>query len=773
MIFLSVGNAVLRKDAWVKANGETQYNYDIRYPNELHLSVIRSPHPHAKIKNIQINWEQINKLKATVGTSKEIPGKNVVRIVFDDLPLLAEKTVKYIGQPVAIIIAKTPRKAQQATSSIKIEYELLPAIFNPQEAKNHPAIHIFRDNNISSTWSQKKGNIEQGFKEADTIVEEEYTTHAQEHAYIEPQGSIALPQSNGEMTVYSSTQEPYSIRKNISEILDYPLSKVTVKQTTIGGAFGGKSDDSNHIACLTALGAYLTKKPVKLILSRKEDIETTSKRHPAILRTKTGATRDGLLTTYQVEYYLNTGAFATIGPGVLAKGAKQAAGPYNIPNVAIQAYSINTNLVPGGAFRGFGVPQVLFACEEQIDRLATKLGIDPIDFREKNIIKRGDKTTTGQLIDHSAGLHETLLVAREKSGWDKKWKPAPNIKQILLESSKGNCVWTGIGVSTTFYALGLGASGKSAAKTSAYVQLELDGGIVFSVGTVEMGQGMMTVLSQMVSQELGVDYENVVMAPLDTSRVPDSGPTVASRTTMFSGRAILDACRKLRLYMFGIVASKLGFSALELRIDNQNIVDKNGERILSVKEAIKLMYDEKVQVAVVGWDVAPDTFYDYEKGEGKPNVAYVWGTNIVEVEVDVKTGVCEVTDVWAVHDVGRAINPTTVEGQIEGAVLQGLGYGRFEEVLFSENGAVLTNSYGTYMIPSILDSPRIHTFIVEDPWNEGPYGAKGVGELPLVGVAPAITSAIFNAIGVRLNEIPVTPERVWKAIQEQAKEDTI
>jgi CO/xanthine dehydrogenase Mo-binding subunit len=305
------------------------------------------------------------------------------------------------------------------------------------------------------------------------------------------------------------------------------------------------------------------------------------------------------------------------------------------------------------------------------------------------------------------------------------------------------------------------------------VQLELDGGVVFSVGTVEMGQGMITVLAQIIAEELGVDYEGIHMASADTSRVPDSGPTVASRTTMFSGRAVQNACRKLRALMFDAVAEKMELSQSNLRIEGHHIVNELGQHVISVGEAIKLMHDERVQVSAAGWDVAPDTYYDYEKGEGKPNVAYVWGTNIVEVEVDVRTGVCEVTDVWAVHDVGKAINPQTVEGQIEGGVLQGLGYGRFEEVLFSDNGAVLTNSLGTYMIPSFLDAPRIHSFIVEDPWNEGPYGAKGIGELPLVGVAPALTNAIFNAVGVRINEIPVTPERLWKAIHEDVREEVV
>jgi len=354
------------------------------------------------------------------------------------------------------------------------------------------------------------------------------------------------------------------------------------------------------------------------------------------------------------------------------------------------------------------------------------------------------------------------METRERSDWNNKWKPAPNIKHVVDESNKRKNIWKGIGVSTTFYGLGFGYSGKVSSRTSAYIQLESDGSAIFTVGTTEMGQGMMTVLSQILSEELGIDYEKIRMTPIDTSRIPDSGSTVASRTTMFSGRAIQDACRKLRKLMFETIASQISSKVSELKIDGK----------ISVEDAIKIMYENRIQPAVVGWDVAPDTYYDYETGKGKPKVVYAWGTNIVEVEVDVQTGVVEVKDIWAVHDVGKAINPQTVEGQIEGGSIQGLGYGRFEEIIFSDNGEVLTNSLGTYMIPTIMDAPNIHSIIVEHPWNEGPYGAKGVGEPPLIGIAPAITSAIYNAIGVRLNEIPATPERVWRAIQEKITEDS-
>ena len=766
-----VGKSVPRKDAQTKANGEAKYIYDISLPDEHHLTIVRSPHPHARIKKIDINWQKINQLNATVGTSKDIPGKNVIQVMYDDWPLLAENTVYHVGQPVAIVVAKTPEKAKEAASYIRIEYEPIPPVFDPIEAMDHPTIRIFGENNVCSTWKQRKGDVEQGFSESDVIVEEEYHTHVQEHAYIETQGCIAVPTGHEEITVYGSMQSPFTVRKAVADSLGYSLGKVTITQTVTGGAFGGKGDDPKQIASLAALGTYLTKKPVKCILSREEDMETTSKRHPAVIRMKTGATKNGLLTSSTVDFYLNAGAFVTISPSILSKGAMLAPGPYNVPHVNVQGYAIITNLVPFDAFRGFGAPQILFACEEQIDRISAKLNMDPIRFREKNIIKKGDRTTHSQLIDHSAGLHETLTVARERSNWNNKWKPAPNIQHVIDESNKGRTIWKGIGVSTTFYGLGFGHSGKVSSRTSAYIQLESDGSAVFTVGTTEMGQGMMTVLSQIISEELGIDYEKIRMTPIDTSKVPDSGATVASRTTMFSGRAIQDACRKLRKIIFKTIASRISSDVSELKIDGKNIVDINNDsKKISVEDAIKIMYENRIQPAVVGWDVAPDTYYDYETGKGKPKVVYAWGTNIVEVEVDVQTGVVEIKDIWAVHDVGKAINPQTVEGQIEGGSIQGLGYGRFEEIVFSDNGEVLTNSLGTYMIPTIMDAPNIHLTIVEHPWNEGPYGAKGVGEPPLIGIAPAITSAIYNAIGVRLNEIPATPERVWQAIQENILE---
>ncbi|MFX0014358.1 MAG: xanthine dehydrogenase family protein molybdopterin-binding subunit [Promethearchaeota archaeon] len=767
---MTVGKPLIRKDACVKVRGEARYIFDLSFPDEHYLAVVRSPYAHARVRKITIDSDKIGGV--TVGTAKDIPGKNIVHVVQDDWPLLAENVVRHVGEPVAIVIAKTQEKAYTAASAVNVEYEKLPALFTPDEAKDHPSIHIHGDNNIISYWQQKKGDVNKGLKESDIIVEGEYRTPAQEHAYIEPQGCIAVPLGHDEMTVYGSMQCPFYVQRAVSDVLGYPWSKVTIIQTTTGGAFGGKEDQPNQLASLVALGAYLTRKPVKYVLSREEDIENTSKRHPAVIRVKTGASKEGVLTAVQVEHLMNSGAYATLTPAVLYRGCLHAVGPYRCPNVDVQSYAIATNLVPFGAFRGFGSPQVLFACEEQMDRIAAQLGLDPTAFREKNLLKKGDTTSFGQTLNQSVGMLETLKQAKEKSNWKEKWKPAPNFTDVMEESKRGKYLRNGIGVSTIFYGVGLGSAGKQLSRTGAYVQLEPDGSALFAVGTTEIGQGMITVLSQIVSEELGLEYEKVRMAPVDTSRVPDSGPTVASRSTTFSGRALQNACQHIKSLMFQIIAPHLDTKASNLQIEENYIISVSSGRRMLVEDAIKIMYEEREQVAFAGWDVAPPTDFDNEKGQGNPYVAYAWCTNIAEVEVDVQTGTVYVKNIWAAHDVGRAINPQTLEGQIEGGSLQGMGYGRYEEILFTPTGEVLSNNLGTFLVPTTKDTPKIHPIIVEDPWDGGPYGAKGFGEQPLMGIAPAITNAIFNAIGVRISEIPATPERVWRAIQDKIKEES-
>ncbi|MHA2294837.1 MAG: xanthine dehydrogenase family protein molybdopterin-binding subunit [Candidatus Hodarchaeales archaeon] len=761
---MSVGKRLPRKDARAKVEGKAVFIDDMNFSSDTwHLAVKRSSIPNGKILEIKIDHDRINDLGAIVATAKDIPGKNVIHIVFDDWHLLANPVVRYIGDPVAIIVAPSKNTANEALKAIEINYEEWSHVEDPLAARNHPDIRIFGDNNIFSEVKVGKGDIEKGFAAADVVIEGEYQTPAQEHAYIEPQGFVCVPEPDGGMTAYGSQQCPYYVHGALADVLGLPWNMIRVIQTTTGGAFGGKEDVPSQVAALCALGAHVAKRPVKLIYSREEDIETTSKRHPGYIKYRLGAKRDGTLTAIEVEYVMDSGAYATLGPAVVWRGALHSAGPYRCDNVKVDSFCVATNKVPNGAFRGFGSPQVLFACESQMEKLASELNMNPVELRRKNLLVKGDWTPFNQELKFSVGSIECLEKAVESSGWKDKWQPAPDLTETL--KNKHPRTRRGMGVSTIYYGVGLGAGGKHMARTGAYVQIHHDGTAIFSVGTTEMGQGMITVLSQVVADSLGLPYDNVRMNPVDTSRVPNSGPTVASRATTMSGRALNNACSKIVNNLKVVAAGMLGQESSDIELVGNFFISKSDDqRRTNVLNVIEEAHVQGVSCIAAGYDRAPPTDWDAEKGQGNAYAVYSWCTNVAEVDVDLDTGEVTLLKLTAVHDVGKAINPQTVEGQIEGGSLQGAAYGRFEEIVFGEDGSVMSNNLGTYIIPTTLDAPEIKAIIVEEEYPEGPFGGKGLGEQPLMGVAPAVTNAIHNATGVWIDEIPATPERVWKAL---------
>lgn len=771
LIRLSVGKRLPRKDGWSKVNGQTPYVEDLQFADMVYVAVKRSEHAHARIDEIKIDRNLLADLGATVYTAVDIPGKNVIHIIFDDWPLLADQVVRHYGEPIAVVLAETPLNAKKALDAIDVVYKPLKPTLTPLDARQNKDVHIYGEDNVFSRNYHKGGNTDQGLEECDVVVTEEYHTPAQEHAYLENQGSIAVPDPDNRITLYSSCQCPFYIQRAVADILALPFANVRVIQTTTGGAFGGKEDVPSQVAGLAALGAYLTKRPAQLVYDREEDVHTTSKRHPAVVRVTSGATKDGLLHAWKSDFYFNSGAYATIGPAVLYRGAIHAVGPYRCPNVDVVGELVATNLVPFGAFRGFGSPQVIFAGEEQVDRLAHALEMDPAEFRRKNIVRQGDTTSFGQHLDHSVGALETLERALEKSGWASKWKKPPTREELVRHHKQGTDTLSGIGLSSIFYGVGLGSAGKHMSRSGAYVQIHADGSVLFAVGTTEMGQGMITVLSQIVADALGVPYESVQMTPTDTSRVPDSGPTVASRGTTFPGRALLNACKNLTDRLITIAAREMDVTNEELELADYAVRMKDEpEKKLEVSELIRTAAQQRVNLAATGWEVAPHTDYNNSEGQGIAYIVYAFATNVVELDVDISTGEVTVKRIVAAHDLGKAINPQTAEGQIEGGTAQGLGYGRFEEIKWDKEGKIITENLSTYIMPSSHEAPEIVPIIVEDPYKEGPFGAKGFAEQPLMGIAPAITNAIFNATGVRLSEIPATPERVWKAIQLALKE---
>lgn len=750
-----VGKNVPRMDAIPKVTGAARYVDDLEFPRMLHAQVVRSIHPRAVISHIDMAQALSVPGVECIVTAKDIPNENVVPVVFRDQPALAEKTVNYVGEPIAVVAAECLEAAQTAAALVKVEYQLLPPVLDIDTAREADAPKIYKTDNIFAHNKVRKGDILTGFQQADVIVENVYETPYQEHAYLEPQGMIAVPTPDGGIEVYGSMQCPFYVEDAVHTVLGLPLNKIRVVQTETGGAFGGKEDVPSLVATQAALAAWVCRRPVKLIYTRSEDIATMSKRHPARIRCKSGATKDGHLVAVEVEYIIDSGAYSTLSPVVLWRGTVHAAGPYRVPNVKVDSYAVATNKVPCGAFRGFGSPQVLFAAESQMDILADKLGLDPVEFRRRNLLRAGEETATQQKLLHSVGAMETLEKAEAASKWCKK--------RIEFAKQNGH-IRKGIGVSTIYYGAGLGAGGRHLARTGANVQVMGDGSVQVAVGTAELGQGMRMVLSQIVAEELGVPYQSVYLVATDTSRVPDSGPTVASRSTMMSGRALQNACAKIRTSLFQVAADVLNTTPEKIKIDDEKVVSiTNKADSVSMSEVIKEAFARRINLAAEGWDISPPTSWDVEAGHGDAYVVYAFATNIAEVSVDTLTGEIQVDKLYAAHDMGKAVNPSGVEGQIEGGSMQGLGYALMEEIIV-QDGVIQNPKFSTYIIPTSMDGPVIESIIVEDAYPEGPYGAKGFGEQPLMGVAPAIVNAVFHAVGSRFYKLPLKAEDVMREI---------
>jgi CO/xanthine dehydrogenase Mo-binding subunit len=744
-----VGKSVPRPDAVDKVTGRARFGADHSIPGMLWASVVRSERPHAEILGIETQAAQgLDGVEAIV-TCRDIPGNNVVPVVIRDQPCLAEKHVRYVGEPIALVAAVSPEVAREAAGKIEVSYRDLPEVFDPCEAMKPESPKVYGGDNIVKHWKIRHGDIESAFKNADIIIEDEYRTPYQEHAYIEPQAMLAIPVSGG-IEVHGAMQCPFYVQWALVEVLGLPYSKVRVIQTATGGAFGGKEDVPSLVACQAALLTMKTRRPVKLVYSRQEDIRSMSKRHPAWIRYKSAADKTGKLLAVEVEYILNAGAYATLSPVVLWRGTVHAVGPYRCDNVYVDTYAVATNTVPCGAFRGFGSPQILFAAESQMDRLAEALHMDPVEIRAKNLLKTGDTTPFGQVLKESVGSEEALQRALSESDFASK-------RVQYSTQPKASRIRRGIGMACTFYGVGLGAGGSYLARTGAFVQMLADGSVQYAVGTTEIGQGMETVLGQIVAEELGVDIDSVSILPTDTSRIPDSGPTVASRATTMSGQALRNACKPIRNILIEEAAATLDCNNSDVSLSHGYAA--NDSLNIEISQIAAQAIKKRKHLASQGFHMAPPTTWDESSGHGDAYVVYSWATHVAEVEVDTSTGEVKVLKITAAHDVGRAVNPQTVEGQIEGGSVQGMGYAVMEQIPI-EKGILQAEDFSTYIIPTSMDVPDITSIIVEHPFSEGPYGAKGFGEHPLMGIAPAVANAVAHAIGVNITEIPLIPERV-------------
>lgn len=756
-----IGKGIARVDGLEKVRGITQYVDDLDMPGCWHAFVVRSPVAHGKLLGLQLDpafdWS-----KVVVVTASDIPGPNLFVMHDRSMPVLAADTVRYIGEPMALVAAPTLAQAKEAAAHIKADIEELPPILTLEEL-----VALFKDGKLVTGVEQQapagvggfaggtpasgdvlcsqsiiKGDVEKGLAEADLVVEGEYTAGYQEQLYIEPQGMIAIPQKDGGVFLRGSLQCPYYVVHELHEALGLPADKVRVRQEAVGGAFGGKEEFPSMVAGYCALPALKSGKPVKLIYDRHQDILFTTKRHPVWVRHKTGLKRDGTITAIKVDFLLNGGAYLTLSDVVMYRGILHAAMGYRCPNVDVNGLTGRTNVFPSGAFRGFGAPQATWGMESQIDRCAEALGVAPHEFRLKNCLQVGDTTPTGMVLIDSVGSPTVLTEALQRAKFDQKLKRCTHGKP-------GAKSWYGIGLS--FFAHGSGFTGDGESKIGTKVLLELGWfengrpGVTIRVSSTDMGQGAFTVLSQIVADGLCAAIEQVRYPLPDTSLAPNSGPTVASRTTMVVGATLFGAAQKLRA-MLEEFAGKPITSARQFDSVADKYLQQHGPT--RVENGFKL--PDKIK-----WD--QKTF----RGDAYP--AFAWGCNIAEVEIDPRTLALSVKKVTAVFDIGRLINPVLAKGQIEGGLTQALGYTVMEKMGI-RNGRFDADRMQTYIIPTMLDVPEYDIHFVEFPYEFAAPGAKGVGEMPMDGLAPAIANAVFQATGVRMTDLPITPEKLLRAL---------
>jgi len=726
-----VGTSLPREDAAAKLKGLTRFLPDLRLDGMLHARQLGSPAAHARILRLDLEAARALPGVAAVIGPEDIPGQNRVGVILDDQPLLAEGKVRYRGEPMALVAARTPEAAEAARAAIAFELEELPPVFDLDHLEAAPDAPIHESGPIAVHQKVRKGSVERGFAEAEAVVEVELFTGAQEHYYLEPQGCIAVPEGDGSLTLYGSLQCPFYVQRDVARVTGLAQSRVRVIQTPTGGAFGGKEDLPSEFCSRAAVLALATGRPVRLLLDREEDFTGTSKRHPFRIRGRLGATRDGRFTAMEIWQDADAGAYATLSPPVIYRACIQGAGPYRIPNVKVETRAWYTNQVPNGAFRGFGSPQACFGHERLVDAMAAELKMDPVELRRLNAIEVGDETVTGHRLDESVGLLETLSRAAAAAG--------PVVEEAAFEPGR----WLfGTGHALMHYGNCLGKAGWHMDGAGAYLQLHADGSASCATGLTEFGQGARTVVLQMAADALGLRPEDVRLMPVDTALVPDSGPTVASRNVVMSGNAILDAARKL----------------------NERLAPLREELgAVGMRELAGEAFRRNLNLAAEGWWHVPDLDFDMSKGRGEAYFAYSFATQSARVAVDRLTGNVRVLRVWAAHDVGKAVNPAGVQAQVEGGVAQGIGWALTEHYA-REGGEILARNLSTYHLPTSIEIPEIETIIVEEPHSQGPFGAKSLGEPVIIPTAAAIAAAVSEAVGAAVTEIPIRPEQVLELI---------
>jgi len=747
-----VGKRVSKVDTLPKVSGQAVYGTDIRLPDMLYGKILRSPYPHAKILSIDTSQaEKLPGVKAVV-TAEDTPkipyGVSLMSDVKDEQIMAVDK-VRYIGDEVAAVAAINEDIAEEALELIAVEYEELPAVFDPLEAMKEEAPKVYGSTNIQRDVEVTKGDINKGFQEADHIFEGRYSTQHVHQCHMEPTDCIASCDISGKVTLWLTSMDPNTVRVFLAQALNISESKIRVIQPVVGGAFGAKLTAVRPYAICVVL-AKKAKKPVRLVNSREDDFATTRPRLPLIIELKTGVKKDGTLTAIEIKMVADIGGYADVGEFIMAMAACYPVNLYKCPNFRIEGKTVYTNKTSMGPFRGYGGPQMMFAYETQMDAISEKLGLDPIELRLKNLIETGDVTNLGWKIE-SCGLRECIRDVAEHAKWAEKRK--------LKQPNRGIGFACAIFISD-FKEYEFGGS-------TAYVKVDEDGRVSVRSGEIDYGQGAFTVFCQIAAEELGSSLSDVDFFGTDTDVTPHALGPWGDRVTISGGNAVRLAAIDARRQLFEIAAGMFEVTPDDLELKNRKVFVKgSAEKYLPIEEVAKAAVYQKAGSPVLGKGVDirktdllnPDTF------AGNISTAYTFAAQIAEVEVDPETGQVTVTNFTTSNDLGKAINPTMAEGQAESSVVQGMGFGLMEGLKF-DGGKVMNPSFMDYKIPTALDSPPIKVFLVESIDPNGPYGAKGAGEPSIIPPAAALANAIYDAVGVRAKNLPITPENILRALK--------
>jgi len=729
-----VGKPVFRKEGIAKVCGAARYIDDFSLPGMIFGATVRNAIPRGRVLNIEfgpgIPWDEF-----TVVTAKDIPGKNYIALINQDWPCLADGFVNHPQEAILLLAHPDRQLLPLAVAAVRIEYEELPSVHSIEESELQQTI-VWGDDNIIKSYVMEKGDVDAAFALPEiVIVKGEYSTGAQEHLYIENNGAIAAYSERDGVTLWGSLQCPFYAHKSLLGVTGLPEDKVRVIQVETGGAFGGKEDYPSMIAAHAVLLAMKSGHPVKIIYDRMEDMAATTKRHPSRARHRTAVTKDGKLLAADIEFCLDGGAYSTLSSTVLSRGTIHSGGPYYWPNIRVRSKAFATNTPPHGAFRGFGAPQSLFATERHMDRVAKAVGLTPEEFRRRNLLRTGETTCTGQVIRQQIDLEGWMESALDHAGYYEKRARFDRENTDSLRKK-------GIGLAVFLHGAGFTGSGERYLNSLVGVDATAEGRVRVLVSSTEFGQGTNTILCQVAAETLGIDYEVVEMAPADTSVVPNSGPTVASRTTMVVGGLVHSAALGLKqtLIASGLLSEPYTSDAFQNAA--KSYIAKHG-----------------ALCSMSRYQAPPNVYWDDQKYSGEAYAAYSWAAYVAEVTVDLTAYFVTVDDFVALQEVGRVLNPVLARGQIEGGVAQGIGYALYEKVVW-DRGLMMNNQMTNYIMPTSQDLPPIRVFFEEIPFEYGAYGAKGIGELPMDGPAPAILNAIAHATGEDFNAIPLLPEDI-------------